>query len=220
MQRFFFDEAFLGPERPEINIDAGSANVQVVVNHTLVIAPGTLGGATIIERIEGEWSSLFPNPLISPPSLIDNDVIFTVKEIPHEIYERVGSNLIHKPISISLDEALSGFMFNATHVDGRILRMQCDEVITPTTEFILEGEGMPMYMGMLPSCLPAFMHECRKIQKKTHQGVNIILIGKGRGCMTFTFNIVFPTHITGQLSLEPDIHHLHSKKEERSCRIQ
>lgn len=181
------------------------ANVQVVVNHPLVIAPGTMEGSTIIERIEGK--TFHHSTTANHSSFIDNDVVFTVKEIPHETYERVGNNLVHRPISISFDEALSGFMFNVIHVDGRVLRVQCDEVITPTTEYILEGEGMPMQMGM----------------KKNDNKVFFFLtslIGKGHGYMSFTFNIIFPSIITGQISLDVDVRHLHSKKEKASCPIQ
>jgi DnaJ-class molecular chaperone len=49
------------------------------------------------------------------------DVIFVLEPKPHKTFKRVGNDLILDK-DISLQEALTGFAFNISHLDDRVLQ--------------------------------------------------------------------------------------------------
>lgn len=64
---------------------------------------------------------------------LKGDIKFTVKVNPSPVFERQGMDLIHKR-TISLKEALTGFSFELTHVNGKLLcldNMTKRTIITP-----------------------------------------------------------------------------------------
>jgi len=81
------------------------------------------------------------------PDQEPGDIIFTVKEKPHEIFSRAGQDL-STAITVSLQEALTGI--NRTvmkHLDGRGLKLDTltsGKVLRPGEILLVEGEGMPI----------------------------------------------------------------------------
>jgi DnaJ family protein A protein 2 len=82
------------------------------------------------------------------PDQEPGDIIFTLKETEHEVFERAGSDL-RAELKISLVEALTGFnRVVLTHLDGRGIQLNVQQpngkVLRPGQVLKVEGEGMPM----------------------------------------------------------------------------
>lgn len=74
------------------------------------------------------------------------DVIITLNQKEHEIFDRLGSDL-HATIRITLAEALTGFSrVVLRHLDGRSLRYTSavGKVMRPGDTLVVKGEGMPV----------------------------------------------------------------------------
>ena len=65
-------------------------------------------GDTIVMEREGE----------QVPDMVRGDLIFTVKQLKHHSFKRVGNNL-YSDLEISLKESLLGFSKSIRHLDGR-----------------------------------------------------------------------------------------------------
>ena len=81
------------------------------------------------------------------PGVPTGDVVFLLKAIPHESFERSGNDLLTH-ISITLSEALLGFSrVIITHLDGRGIKLSTPpgKIIKPQDSIVLRGEGMPLY---------------------------------------------------------------------------
>jgi len=80
------------------------------------------------------------------PGAETGDIIFVVKPEKHPTFTRHGDNLIMEK-SIPLVDALCGFEFTLTHLDGRtlLLRSSPGEVIKPGEIREIVNEGMPMH---------------------------------------------------------------------------
>jgi len=78
------------------------------------------------------------------PNTLTGDVIVVLQQKGHAVFKRDGPNLFMKK-KISLQEALCGFQFNVTHLDGRILLVKSDDntVIIPGAFKAIKDEGMP-----------------------------------------------------------------------------
>lgn len=94
------------------------------------------------------------------------DVVFVIKQESHDQYKRDGANLIYTA-QVKLVEALGDYCVHVPTLDGRKLPISCNEVISPHTEKMVRGEGMP-------------------IASKPGQ----------RGDLIIKFDIVFPRHLT------------------------
>lgn len=81
------------------------------------------------------------------PTRIPADVVFITEDRPHDTYVRSGLSDLLFVHTISLEEALCGFMITLNTLDNRILRIKIDDVIHPTYEKIIEDEGLP-----IPAC--------------------------------------------------------------------
>ncbi|KAF2030410.1 hypothetical protein EK21DRAFT_33117, partial [Setomelanomma holmii] len=82
------------------------------------------------------------------PDQEPGDIIFTLKEIEHEVFDRAGADL-RAELKISLAEALTGFnRVVLTHLDGRGIQLNVQQpngkVLRPGQVLKIEGEGMPM----------------------------------------------------------------------------
>jgi len=82
------------------------------------------------------------------PDQEPGDIIFTLKEAEHEVFERAGADL-RAELKISLVEALTGFnRVVLTHLDGRGIQLNVQQpngkVLRPGQVLKIEGEGMPM----------------------------------------------------------------------------
>jgi DnaJ family protein A protein 2 len=82
------------------------------------------------------------------PDQEPGDIIFTLKETEHDMFERAGADL-RAELSISLVEALTGFnRVVVTHLDGRGIQLNVQQpngkILRPGQVLKIEGEGMPM----------------------------------------------------------------------------
>nr|XP_039263079.1 dnaJ homolog subfamily B member 1-like [Styela clava] len=75
---------------------------------------------------------------------IPADVIFIVKDIPHSIFQRDGSDIIYQK-TLTLKEALVGCELQIPTLDARrTLTIPCYDVIKPNSEKRIQGEGLPI----------------------------------------------------------------------------
>jgi len=79
------------------------------------------------------------------PGVEPGDLIFVVVQKKHDLFTRVGNDLIIDK-TITLFEALCGFQFTIPHMDGRILVVKSEpgEIIKPDDSRSIAGEGMPI----------------------------------------------------------------------------
>jgi len=69
-------------------------------------------------------------------------VKFSLKHVAGLAYRRHGSTLVYTQ-TLTLQDALMSAPFQVKTLDGRILKIGLDRMITPDTEHRIEGEGMP-----------------------------------------------------------------------------
>lgn len=102
----------------------------------LYIPRGAREGERII--LEGEADQV--------PDQIPGDIIFTIVEESHEIFQRAGDDLSAE-LTITLAEALTGFSrVVLKHLDGRGIHLTHPQgkVLTPGQILKVDGEGMPL----------------------------------------------------------------------------
>jgi len=80
------------------------------------------------------------------PGIEPGDVVIAVEEQPHSVFKRKGADLMIEK-EISLVEALTGYSFVLTHLDGKKIRIQNKpgEVIKPDDIKTIENHGMPYH---------------------------------------------------------------------------
>jgi len=80
------------------------------------------------------------------PGLETGDVIFVVREQDHNLFQRDGDDLIMKK-EISLIDALTGYSFKITHLDGRevVIQSKPGDIIKSDDAREVEDLGMPCY---------------------------------------------------------------------------
>ncbi|KAK4530361.1 hypothetical protein CCYA_CCYA04G1218 [Cyanidiococcus yangmingshanensis] len=100
---------------------------------TIDIRPGFKAGTKI--RFEREGDEIDPHE-------IPADVVFILKQKPHSLFERVGSDLVYN-VQIPLKDALTGTEVEFKHLDGRRLRVKIPEIVHPGYEKRIGGLGMP-----------------------------------------------------------------------------
>ncbi|KAF3674191.1 putative 26S proteasome non-ATPase regulatory subunit 2 -like protein A-like [Capsicum annuum] len=113
--------------------DASGKRMQVQEILTINIKPGWKKGTKITFQDKGN----------EYPGVIPADLVFILDEKPHKVFSRDGNDLIvtHK---ISLIEALTGSTVHLTTLDGRNLTIPINNVVSPTSEHVVQGEGMPL----------------------------------------------------------------------------
>jgi DnaJ-class molecular chaperone len=121
---------------------------------TVVVEPGMEEGDQIT----------FHGVANEAPMAVTGDVILVVKEVQHPVFRRRNDELLVSK-DITLTQALVGFEFPLTHLDGRVLviKTEMDMVVLPEDVKVIANEGMP----------------CRG------NGVK-------RGCLFVRFKIIFP----------------------------
>ena len=72
------------------------------------------------------------------------DLIVRIEQTEHPVYRREGDNLIYRH-KLSLKDALTSAPIEFKTLDGEIIKFSADEIISPTTEKVFEGKGMPIY---------------------------------------------------------------------------
>ena len=78
------------------------------------------------------------------PGRKNSDLIVEIKEIEHPTFKRVNKNDLLYMHKISLKDALNSTPVIFNHLDGRMLNIAMDEIISPDTCKEVKGEGMPI----------------------------------------------------------------------------
>lgn len=100
---------------------------------TINVRPGWKSGTKITFQKEGDQC----------PGKVPADIIFVLRDKPHSLYKREGSDL-RMMVPITLKQALCGVVFDVKTINGHKLKISTkDEVIKPTTVKRLEGYGLP-----------------------------------------------------------------------------
>jgi len=78
------------------------------------------------------------------PNTLPGDVVVVLQQSEHPTFRRDGLHLFVKR-TVSLLEALTGFSFTVTHLDGRVLRVSSEPgmVVKPGQVKCVRDEGMP-----------------------------------------------------------------------------
>lgn len=89
---------------------------------------------------------MFSGEADQAPDIEPGDIILVLQEKEHPVFKRDGEDL-HMTKKIKLAEALCGFTFQITHLDGRVLlvKSQEGEIIKPGDSRWIVGEGMPQH---------------------------------------------------------------------------
>ena len=84
------------------------------------------------------------------PDAMAGDLIFVTQEKEHPVFKRVGADLFMKK-EINLVEALTGFEFKLTHLDGMEYQIYTGkgEVIGDRHKKVIRGLGMPFHKDIM-----------------------------------------------------------------------
>ena len=85
----------------------------------------------------------FPNEGDQGPNNIPADIVFIVKDKPHQRFRRDGTNLIHTA-KVPLGKALTGCTVEINTLDDRVLHIPINDIVKPGYEKVVPGEGMPL----------------------------------------------------------------------------
>ncbi|KAG6736548.1 hypothetical protein POTOM_060592 [Populus tomentosa] len=88
----------------------------------------------------------FPGEADEAPDTVTGDIVFVLQQKEHPKFKRKGDDLFVEH-TLPLTEALCGFQFVLTHLDGRQLLIKSNpgEVVKPDSFKAINDEGMPMY---------------------------------------------------------------------------
>jgi len=80
------------------------------------------------------------------PGMLPGDLVFILKEQPHPVFQREGVHLFMQK-EIPLSNALTGFQFMVTHLDGRkiLVKTGPGDILRPLDSREIRNEGMPVY---------------------------------------------------------------------------
>lgn len=84
----------------------------------------------------------FPKEGDETPTNIPADVVFVLKDKPHTVFRRDGSDIIY-PARVSLRDALCGSTVSAPTLEGRTLSVSTTDVVQPGSKRRISGEGLP-----------------------------------------------------------------------------
>uniref|UniRef100_A0A0K0F8L9 J domain-containing protein n=1 Tax=Strongyloides venezuelensis TaxID=75913 RepID=A0A0K0F8L9_STRVS len=99
---------------------------------TIDIKPGWKSGTKITFPKEGDQY----------PGRIPADVVFVIRDKPHQYFKREGTDLIHVH-KLSLKQALLGTHFEITSLDGEKIPITIDHIIKPNFHKKIENQGLP-----------------------------------------------------------------------------
>ncbi|OAY37411.1 dnaJ protein homolog [Manihot esculenta] len=111
------------------------------------VVPGKKVLEVIVEKgMQHGQKITFPGEADEAPDTITGDIVFVLQQKEHPKFKRKGDDLIVEQ-SLSLTEALCGFQFVLTHLDGRhlLIKSNTGEVVKPDSFKAINDEGMPMY---------------------------------------------------------------------------
>lgn len=80
------------------------------------------------------------------PDTITGDIVFVVQQKEHSKFKRKGDDLFYEH-TLNLTEALCGFQFVITHLDGRqlLIKSKPGEITKPGQFKAIDDEGMPVH---------------------------------------------------------------------------
>lgn len=84
----------------------------------------------------------FPKEGDETPTNIPADVVFVLKDKPHPVFKRDGSDIIYSA-KISLRDALCGSTVNAPTLQGKSLTVATTDIVQPGMKRRISGEGLP-----------------------------------------------------------------------------
>jgi DnaJ-class molecular chaperone len=86
---------------------------------------------------------IFPNESDETLNSFAGNIIFILKQKPHEFFDRIDNDLyLKKKINLTKENLLSKFEIN--HLDGRLLFISCVNIEKGVYKKI-NNEGMPIY---------------------------------------------------------------------------
>ena len=109
------------------------------------------------------------------PGKKNSDLIVQIKEIEHPTFRRVNKNDLLYMHKISLKDALNSTPVIFNQLDGRMLNIAMDEIISPDTCKVVKGEGMPIINEEYP--------------------IESIALDNKKGDLFIKFDIQFPDYI-------------------------
>jgi len=121
-------------KKQKLNYDLRTTNIEEVVQD-VEIFKGYDNSTVITFREKGNDS----------PGIVSSDLNVYIKELPHEKFRRINKNDLLYIHDISLVKALNSEPVCLYTLDGRRLAISIDEIISPNTVKIVQGEGMPIY---------------------------------------------------------------------------
>lgn len=80
------------------------------------------------------------------PATEQGPVIYTLKTVPHPVFERDGADLVYTA-KLPLCDALSGTALKIKTLDGRMLSIPVVQVVQSGTKAVVPGEGLPTLEG-------------------------------------------------------------------------
>nr|XP_019940040.1 PREDICTED: dnaJ homolog subfamily B member 1-like [Paralichthys olivaceus] len=84
----------------------------------------------------------FPKEGDETPRNIPADVVFVLKDKPHPLFKRDGSDIVYTA-KISLRDALCGCTVNAPTLDNRTVNVPTTDIVQPGMRRRVSGEGLP-----------------------------------------------------------------------------
>lgn len=84
----------------------------------------------------------FPKEGDETPTNIPADVVFVLKDKPHPIFKRDGSDILYTA-KISLRDALCGCTIEAPTLQGRAVTVTTTDIVQPGMKRRISGEGLP-----------------------------------------------------------------------------
>jgi len=129
------------------------------------ILPGYSKNTKLLFKLKGNQA----------PGKKNSDLIVEIKEIEHPSFKRVNKNDLLYMHNICLKDALNSTPVIFHHLDGRILNIAMDEIISPDTCKVVKGEGMPIIDEENP--------------------VESVALDNKRGDLFIKFDIKFPDYI-------------------------
>lgn len=116
--------------RKRVNPDGTVANEEKIL--TIDVKPGWKAGTKITFPREGDQT----------PNNIPADIVFVIKDKPHSLFVREGSDIRYKA-KIALKDALCGGTIRVPTIDGRKIPLNLTDVIKPGSTRKIQGEGLP-----------------------------------------------------------------------------
>lgn len=123
---------------------------------TINVKPGWRAGTKITFPKEGDQG----------PNNVPADIVFVVKDKPHQMFKRDDDDIIYTA-NVGLGKALIGCIVDVPTLDNRIISIPVNDIVHPGYTKVVQDEGMP-------------------ISKSPNK----------RGSLIIAFNIEFPKHLS------------------------